>query len=184
MEEFTKVYSEGYTMDSVIYHTNTIMRCKNIDFGHINWFSVPEDFYNNTKCIMHIVDNIIDINAHDNNCKKAYTFFTKIIQYSSEPHIIHYMLNNSYISSKCFEIYFNFPSIFNEHNHVFCKCCPHKRFDKPTYYLTKVSLNRFKGYYNIEKYYDIIHTMLLIMKAQHKIPAIVIKHLIIPFIYQ
>ena len=116
-----------------------------------------------------------------------FNFFSKIIAHNYTPSIIHYMFNNGCINNKSFEMHFG---DFGKHIH-FCDCCPHKRFDKLTRYLTKVSLNRFKGYYNIEKYHDMMYIMLLIMKAQQKVPYVrstlpsaIIKHLIIPFIYQ
>ena len=186
MLEFTKVFPKGHDMKDCWSHKPTIMKCKNIDFGHVDWIDISPKFYDSTSCMVHIIDNIIDVNICDGHHKQAYTFFTKIIRYSNKPHIIHYMFNNGCINKESFTIYFNsriFDNDDNRHRH-FCKCCKYKQFDELTSYLTKVSFNRFKGYYNIEKYYDILKVMLLVIKAQHVIPTTIIKHLIIPFIYQ
>ena len=105
---------------------------------------------------------------------------------------MHYMVNNGCITKQAFKSDCGDASCCRHDN--FCKCCPHKHFGKLVKYLTKVSLNKFKGYYNLEKYYDMIYTMLLIMKAQQRLtstgstgkslPNTIIKHLIIPFVYQ
>ena len=179
MLEFTKVFYKGQIIG--IDDVDAIIMCKNIDFGHVDWLGGAV-FYNDTKCMFHIIDNIVDVNVHDGGDDTMYTFFTKIIQYSIDLHIVHYMLNNSCINDESFELYFDLVA-YTQHKQ-FCRCCPHKQFDKLANYLTKVSFGRFRGYYNIERYYDMLHTMLLIMKAQQKLPITVIKHLIIPFIYQ
>ena len=184
MLEFTEVFTKGYDVDNE--DIGTIMKCKNINFGHVNWTLFAGVFSDNIMCMVHIIDNIIDINVYGDNNIFAYTFFVKIIRFSKYPYVIHYMLNNGHVNNKSFEIYHSFSNDFNLHLRScnFCDCCPHKQFDKLTNYLTRVSLGKFTGYYNIEKYYDMMYTMLLIMKAQHKLPTTVIKHLIIPFIYQ
>ena len=185
MSEFTKVFTKGANMANHYDYSSIIMLCKNIDFSHVRWIHVHSSFYNDVQCMVHIIDNIIDINAHDNNDNRMYTFFTKIMQYSTSSYIMHYMLNNGYVNDDTFSIYSKYGYLDNTCNwHGSCKCCPNKRFDKLVNYLTMVSLNRFKGYYNIEKYYDMMITMLLILKAQQRVPSAVIKHLIIPFIYQ
>ena len=187
MLEFTKVFTKGQFVD--IRDIKTIMRCKNIDYGHVCWWHMCVDFYSNMYCVSHVVDNIIDINVCDSNNRNRYTYFVEILRHTSSSHIVHYMLNNCYINEKSFNDYLRYHSC--EDRNYFCECCPHKQFDKLTSYLTKVSLNRFKGYYNIEKYHDMMYIMLLIMKAQQKVPYVrstlpsaIIKHLIIPFIYQ
>ena len=182
MLEFTEVFPKGYKVYTNSTRTRTIMECKNIDFGHVDWFAMSRSFYNNAKYMSHIIDNIIDINTHDNNLDNRYTLFGKIVCYSSTPSIVHYMFNNGRINDTTFEIYFRI--LQHVPHRSFCKCCPHKQFNKLTNYLTKVSLDKFKGYYNLEKYYDMIYVMLLIMKAQQRLPTSVVKHLIIPFVYQ
>ena len=195
MLEFTKVFTKGQSMKKYRNHIETIMKCKNIDFGHVNWVDCSRQLYNEVECMIHIIDNIIDVNTHDYNHTQSYTFFAKILHYSCNTDIIHYMFNNGCINNESFRRYYEFLSSFNNlYRQAFCQCCPHKHFDKLTRYLTKVSLNKFKGYYNIEKYYDMMTTMLLILKAQQKmihirstlpnLPITIIKHLIIPFIYQ
>ena len=185
MLEFTDVFPKGYSMS---YNTNklkmgsmkeTVMKCKNIDFGHVSWVLECD----NIEYMVHIIDNIIDVNVNDNNCEAYYSFFNKIMRFSTTPYIIHYMLNNGYINNKSFNDYYDCLRFTGRP--IFCKCCPHKEFDKLTNYLTEVSFNRFKGYYNIEKYYDMAYIVLLILKVQSKnLPSTIIKHLIIPFIYQ
>ena len=188
MLEFTKVFIKGQCVN--YYDIETIMNCKNIEFGYVNWdnlFCVSVHY--NIDFMNHITNNIINVNAHDNDNIQSYTFFTRVIRYGQFSNMVHNMLNNGYINDESFEKY---------HSHdwlaeckIFCKCCPHKKYDKLVNYLTKVSLNKFKGYYNIEKYYDMIHTMLLILKVYPKLshieftlPSTIIKHLIIPFIYR
>ena len=177
MLEFTEVFLKRHDMSN---HKEIVMKCKNIDFGYAKWKKLDRDFYDNRSYMVHIIDNIIDVSAYDNNNPGLYTFFEKIIYYSTDSHIIHYMFNNGCINNKSFTPCFT----SSLGHHVFCKCCPRKHFDKLTYYLTAVSLNKFKGYYNLEKYYYMINIMLLIIKAQKNLPSVIIKHLIIPFIYQ
>ena len=115
--------------------------------------------------------------TEDGSTDSDYTFINKLLIYSSKPSILHYMLNNAYLNKK-----------------LFCKACKrslnkfdHKvlcRFGSLISYLTRISLKKFKGFYNIEKYYDMIYTMLLIIKVQQRLPVTIIKHLIIPFVYQ
>ena len=187
MLEFTEVFTKGQHVGINDNDIEIMMKCKNIDYGHVSWWTY-KDFYSNIQYVTHIVDNIIDINKYDNNNEHSFTYFTKILSYYNSSHTIHYVLNNGCVNEESFNIYQKLSSRIHDR---FCACCPHKLFDKLTSYLTKVSLNRFKGYYNIEKYYDMIYIMLLIMKAQQKLshtgstlPSAVIKHLIIPFIYQ
>ena len=181
MLEFTEVFPKDCIIINYPNYVETIMKCKNIDFGHTDWIVLSGILYDDVPCMVHIIDNIIDIDTHDNNRYTRYTFFGKVITYSRIPSVIHYIFNNGHINNKTFEIYF---SGLQTYHHNFCKCCPHKQFDKLTNYSTKVSLNKFKGYNNLEKYYDMLNIMLLILKAQQRLPTAVIKHLIIPFIYQ
>ena len=186
MLEFTKVFTKGQYID--MNNIEMIKKCKNIDYGHTYW-TMHIRFYTDITFVTHVIDNIIDVNAHNDGDKNNNTYFIKILRYASDPRVLHYVFNNGYINEKSFDDYLKCD--FYGHLKYFCRCCPRKQFDKLTSYLTKVSLNKFKGYYNIEKYYDIIYTMLLILKTQQKLPHIgstlpsaVIKHLIIPFIYQ
>ena len=88
---------------------------------------------------------------------------------------INYILNNGYISSGTFSFITSSPKILAPMIN---------KFRGLVKYLTNISLNRFTKFYNIEKYYDMVATMLLILKAQQRVPSAIIKHLIIPFIYQ
>ena len=183
MLEFTDVFRNGHDMtdcykDEAI---RTIMECKNIDYGHVIWMFSKKDFYNNINCMIHMIDNIIDVNTHDYHCANTYTFFVKVMYNCSILQITNYMLNNGYINNTSFEDYFD----LTRTQHCFKRVnYPNKHFDKLVNYLTKVSLSKFKGYYNLEKYYDMFHIMLLVMKAQQRLPTAIIKHLIIPFVYQ
>ena len=180
MLDFTEVFTKGYNMDKRDYET--IIKCRNINFGYTNWIYLDSSFYDEENYMEHIIDNIIDINVDDNADMGQYSLFVKIIHYSRNPLVIHYMFNNGYVNYSCFENYFG--KLCYTYHKSYCKCCPHKQFDKLVNYLTKISLNKFKGYYNIEKYYDMMTTMLLILKTQRLLPTAVVKHLIIPFVYQ
>ena len=182
MLEFTEVFPKGYSM-AKCDNLDIILKCKNIDFGHVCWNSLDDDdFYGNETYMFHIIDNIIDINTHDGRFVYLFPLFNKILRYSESPSIIHYMFNNGCVNDTSFKIYFD--GYWNMSHKRFCECCPRKQFNKLTNYLTKVSLSKFKGYYNLEKYYDMLYIMLLIIKVQQKLPSVVIKHLIIPFVYQ
>lgn len=156
-----------------------ILKCTSIDFGHVYW---PHNLYGEKSCInipllMHLIDNVIDINVCDNNNKYYHTLFTGIINFAHKSNR-RYMLNNRGISITSFESMYNYP--YN--------CLIHKKFYKKleglVIYLTSISLNKFTKFYNIHKYHDTINTMLLIIKVQTILPSSVIKHLIIPFVYQ
>ena len=162
MFEFTKVFAKGHIMDHD--DVRSIMKCKNIDYGHTSWIIFSGVFANDVVCTTHIIDNIIDVNVYNHNNYHLHTFFVDIMYFNKNPYKTHYMLNNGYINNKSFEELFRWVGRTCEYK--FCDCCSHKQFDKLTDYLTKVSLGKFTGYYNIEKYYDVMYTMLLIMKAQ------------------
>ena len=174
MLEFTQVFEEGYEISTK--DIPNILKCKNIDFGHVLWpDAYYSDFYSDYQLISHIIDNIIGVNVRDNNCVTRTTLLGKICYGEIIKSILSYILNNGYLGNLSFEIVNN---IFDIDNDIYTQS------NKLSNYLTIVSFNRFKGYYNLEKYYYITHTMLLVMKAQHVLPRTIIKHLIIPFIYQ
>ena len=181
MLEFTEVFPKGCNM-AKCDNLDIILKCKNIDFGHVCWCRLGSDFYDNKPHMFHITNNIIDINTHDNHSESMFPFFSKVVRYSKSISVIHYVFNNGCVNNESFEDYFE--SHWGFTHKQFCLCCPHKQFDKLTYYLTSVSLSKFKGYYNLEKYYDMLYTMLLILKVQQQLPSVVVKHLIIPFVYQ
>ena len=153
-------------------HMPLVLRCNNIDFGHVDW---PASFYsilNQNNKIM-----IIDIHVHDNNNTINYTFINGILKHGNIQTVM-YMINNRCISNYSFSCarphkYGNVAivSLYNNAKNL-------------TGFLTSISLGRFAGYYNLERYHYMIHTMLLITKVRTVLPKNVIKHLIIPFIYQ
>ena len=163
------------------------MKCKNIDFGHVYWMNMlySDVLAKNDKLLAHLVDNIIDVHAHDNNNVGYCTFMLGILSHKT-PSMLQYFFNNRYINDDHFGnehilLYINRSGVsvsppMNKYMYLQVK--------QLTNYLTSISLGKFKGYYNVEKYYNMIHTMLLIIKVQKKIPTSIVKHLIIPFIYQ
>ena len=174
MLEFKEVFSQGHMLEST--DVSLILQCKNIDFGYVGWRI--DGMYNNENLMYHIIDNVIDVDIHENNDTTYLTLFCKILHFCKNPIITHYMLNNGYISNETYN-----KKRMVKH-YCYNQCCTRKYYNKQLDYLTSISLNKFKGYYNLEKYYNILHVMLLVMKSQKKLPSSVIKHLIIPFIYQ
>ena len=151
--------------------TSIIMKCKNIDFGHVNWQLVDDKFYDNEQLMFHIIDNIVDINAYDNNNSiDYYNFISKIMRYSKKLPIAHYVFNNGGVNNDSFNDMYG-----RDKNY---------KYKQLVEYLTIISLNKFSRHYNIEKYYNVCHMLLLVMKVQRVLPTAVIKHLIIPFVYQ
>ena len=186
----TLEFREAFVKDCIISFTNIplVLQCRNIDFGHVLWPSCAcRNYYNNEQLMFHIIDNIVDVNVRDNNILDGFTLFDKIYieekyanigSNNNNKNIIKYFMNNGCINNLTFTIFkVNFDNRLNKYQSVI-------RFGNLVNYLTGISFDRFRGYYNIEKYYYMIHTMLLIMKAKQKLPNTIIKHLIIPFIYQ
>ena len=185
--EFKQTFPKGsYLLPK--YHL-TILKCKNIDFGHIQWSNrgnIETGIYNNKDLIFHIIDNIIDINAHDNNNKYSYTLFCRIISHSEDPLIIHHTLNNGYINNSSFkELHRSGTKIKCD-----CGCHLHNGYGGLVNYLTEISFGNIKGFLNLEKYYYMVLPLLLVMKRQSKVPNVnnipnnVIKRHIITFVYQ
>ena len=175
MLEFKEVFSEG----SMVCESNEgdIIKCKNIEFDHVCW--VPLCFTNATLT-WHIIHNIVDINIveHQNGGRNSATLLDNIIFYTYDSNVyIEYILNNVHISNKLFAS-----------NSSSLKLYKYKGLVK---YLTKVSLGRFTRFYNIQKYYDTCVIVLLVMKSlqfnkqiTNSLPSNIIKHLIVPFVYQ
>ena len=69
MLDFTEVFPKGCNIAKYYNCAETIMQCTNIDFGHVWWIELRNDFYNNEKCMFHIIDNILDVNVRDNNSR-------------------------------------------------------------------------------------------------------------------
>ena len=168
MLEFTKVFPKGTRV--IISSTEEIMKCKNIEFDHVCWST---DIFKNFELVCHITDNIVDVNVIEyeiNRCL-SHTLLGNIINYSKHDDIcIEYVLNNGHINSETFDS-LDECGEYSQHRHL-------------VEYLTKISLNRFTRFYNIDKYYDTATIMLLIIKTQQRLPSAIIKHLILPFVYQ
>ena len=167
------------------------MKCKNIDFSHTKWSPL---IFSNTEYVCHIVDNIININMgeyryeHSQCCTLLHNIIMCAFALKSHEHAIqstNYLLNNGNVSNNTF-IFLNHYS-YPQYGPILYK---YKHFVK---YLTKISLGRFIGFYNIEKYYDTCVILLLIIKVYQRspnnghnqwLPPNVIKHLVLPFVYQ
>ena len=183
-------FKRTFPKDHIIHSRDIplIMKCKNIDFGYVNWCSeLPCYYYNDKGLMAHLIDNIIDITVKDGASASNFTLFDKVMCYSDRSSIKKYMLNNGYVNyGICHRV-----SLWGNSNSVNSTFLKYMSLIN---YLTNASFGRFKGYYNIEKYYYIVHIMLLIMKVQQKmacigstlpsLPPVVIKHLIIPCVYQ
>ena len=185
MLEFTEVFTLGQCVDR--YSIYTIIKCKNIDFSHVAWIF---DIFDDEQAIYHITDNIIDINAaeYDIPGYPSYTLLEYIIRNTTSCNItvgnrqaLYYLLNNGCINNDTFTFYNDDKYNDDEYNDGHLTLSKYKYLVK---YLTDTSLGKFKGYYNIKRYYDMVTTMLLILKAQQWLPSTIIKYLIIPFIYQ
>ena len=175
MLDFRRTFTEGHVM--VNNDIPTIMQCKDIDFGHVDWQKFNnKQVYNNVTPMSHIIDNILDANAHDNNDVGRYTFIGKILSYSNNSLVIEYVYNNIGINMETFKR--------NSLEFRIVTTTFYKQSNQLVKYLTSVSLGKFPKYYNIVKYYDMIYTMLLVTKIQKIVHNAIIKHLIIPFIYQ
>ena len=176
--EFKEAFSKGHKI--IMSNIPLILQCKNIDFGHVDWFHYLRSFtsfYDDEQLMMHIIDNIVDLSVQDGSIKSTYTFIHKIITYSTKQSILYYLFNNGYLHKKLFSVM---------HDKMLTKfdCKILNKFASLIRYLTDVSLGKFEGFYNIEKHYYMVTTMLLILKTQQQLPSAIIKHLIIPFIYQ
>ena len=114
--EFTKVFPKGH---KIKYHdVRTILQCKNIYFNHTHWtHNEDRGWHNNVAAVKHIVDNIIDMNAHDNNMVYLPTFFGTIIICSKQSAAIHYVLNNGGINN------YSFTSLYGNPDCMFTSCC-------------------------------------------------------------
>ena len=178
MLEFTQVFSRG----TIVYKSDitTIMRCKNIDFSHVFW---DGRIFNKSPVVYHIIDNVVDVNIfeHTYGANNCYALMDNIVRHysTSNPNEvvsrINHVANNGHISNSTFRF------VTNLHDNLVPMI---NKFRGLVKYLTDTSLNRFTKFYNLDKYYDMVITMLLILKTQQRLPSAIIKHLIIPFIYQ
>ena len=126
--------------------------------------------------VYYITDNIVDINVleHQNDRYDSYTLLGNIVIFSNNDDVCaKYVLNNGHVNNETF-------SSLDE-----CDgCVEYSRHRHLVKYLTRISLTRFTKFYNIDKYYNTATIMLLIIKKQQRLPSAIIKHLIIPFVYQ
>ena len=156
----------------------TILKCKNIDFGHVDWQRISHrNYFSDERLMIHLVDNVMDADVHDNNNRDYFTFVLKVCCYTKDRSMRECMLNNCGVTNSSY-------AKIDKHANDVRKYKWHNKYKQLVRYLTDVSLNRFTKYYNIIKYYDVIYLMLLIIKVQRKVPKIVVRHLIVPFIYQ
>ena len=191
--EFTQIYQKGYMI--TLNDVDTIMKCKNIDFGHVTW---PSSFFNDTDVICHIVDNIVDVNVVEHTSKicYSYTLLQNIYNYVRDNQSIiynwdmigiYYLLNNGHVNEDTFVFMDNYGYIYETNNPLTKILNQYKCFVE---YLVNLSMNKFTRFYNVEKYYDTCVIVLLVIKRYQKLgtnkwlPTSIIKHLILPFIYQ
>ena len=83
----------------------TVMKCKNIDFGHINWNIDIAGFYSNVivdtaGLLTHLTNNIIDVHADSDN--PYLSFIGGICAYRNET-ALKYVINNRCIDNKFFD---------------------------------------------------------------------------------
>ena len=175
--EFKETFKKGHrlTLDDI----PTILQCKNIHFGHVKWFPHLYSVVlgDNKELLVHVVDNIIDVNVHNDDDVSYSTFLVGILTFGYVA-TKKYFLDNRCIDNNVFEKCRRYDSVYHG---------IHRKYSKVSglvKYLTTVSLNRFIGYYNLDKYQHIINVMLLVMKVQTVLPKNVVRHLIIPFVYQ
>ena len=192
MLEFKEVFPKGHNITH--RDTQTIMKCKNIDFGHVMWplscrintYFGPDNtdaiIYSYDQLMYHIIDNIVDINTYDNDDPDGrYTLFSKIIHIQNKS-VISHILNNGGVNNRTFKIIRADCSLHYTQSNLL------QQSSKLVKWLTDISFSRFVGYYNLEKYYYILPVLLLVTKTQQKshnhLPTNIIKYLIIPYIYQ
>ena len=175
------------------------MQCRNIDFGHTMWeiYSLCNRLKDDTHLLAHLTNNIIDISTECGNNVHYHSFISSIIYYCDNS-MLHYVIDNRCIDNKFLtKMYTKTKSYVGYEPRFYSKLL------KLSMYLNSTSLYKYPGYYNLEKYRYMIHTMLLIINVQQvlphpelalkslpqrvalkSLPKCIIKHLIIPFVYQ
>ena len=178
--EFKETFEKGQSVK--FNDIPTIMQCKNIDFGHVDWAigsMYSGVLVNNTNFMAHLVDNIVDITVHDNNNPACYSFMCNVVAHSNET-VFKYVINNRCVNNELFAC-------------IDKECMPYlcyqyvniiQNLSKWLTHLNNTSLYKFTGYYNLEKYHYMIPIMLLVTRVQTVLPKCIIKCLIIPFIYR
>lgn len=195
MLQFNETFNKGHEITKS--DAPLIMKCTNINFEHTKWKPVKNDytyFYEDHDLIKHIIDHVVDINKHDNDDYKRSTLMEKIVQLN-DLKLFEYVLNNGYININSlnihkYKIYGRYYRMINQTIYNMKNKC----FDdlkKFVLFLDKVSFGQFKGYYNLLEHNYIMFIMLLVIKVIKKsntnmycLPLPIIKHKIIPFIYQ
>ena len=184
MLEFKEVFPRGTVISTK--NENDILNCKNIDFNHCEW---TYNVLSNYTVLCHIVDNIVNINANEYILNKlshvphishiSRTLLRNITEIVTRDNtnikLINYILNNGHVTSDTLDV----RNICGYQTEIMLR-----KYANLVIYLTKVSLSKFTGFYNIEKYYYMINTMLLILNTQKVLPKNIVKHVIVPFIYQ
>ena len=173
MLEFTKVFIRGDLLD--VQHINDVRACKNIDFNHVRWsFNIVRDY----STICHIVDNILDINAFEwksNSFTLLHIIICAFKSLKQRDASIKYIMNNGYINVNTLDV---------ADRYAYVTRIRLGEYRNLVIHLTKISLGKFTGFYNVEKYYDTMIVMLLILKVHKVLPKNIVRHVIIPFIYQ
>ena len=183
MLDFKNAFTKGHKIDST--DIETLMMCKNIDFGYVDWTNLDSRaHYNNANLMLHIIDNILDITANDNRVEGYLSFVILLLYYNGSIWIINRLFDNGGVTYDIFDSIYTNCYDKCEYKQCVIHLHVHQKHIQLLKYLTSVSLNKFTKYYNLVKYYDMIHTMLLIIRVQKRVPNIIIKHLIIPFVYQ
>ena len=180
MLNFETVFTKGYSItDDDI---PTLMQCTNIKYSHTNW---TYGIFRDIKVVQHVVDNIVDVNDPEygsDMCTLLYNILClNYINCTRDHSNVKYILNNGYINKDTISRINNCSGRLLQSSIISSNI---STVGKLIDYLTDVSLDKFTRFNNVEKYYYMIHTMLLIMKKQHLVPPRIVKHLIIPFVYQ
>ena len=178
MLEFTEVF----TRDTMLYAfqiNDNIHKCKNINFNHVRW---SRTIFRDYSMLCHIVDNVLDINATE--CKLSSTLLDNVIlsAYGSNQIVksINYVMNNGCINIDTFNI-----NTLDINNYLLDTInTTLNKYKNLVIHLTTISLSELTRFYNVEKYYDTMIVMLFILKVHKVLPKNIIRHLIIPFIYQ
>ena len=174
MLEFREVFGESQEIK--VKDILLIKQCKNIDLRTRYWFCGLFTYYihEDDKLMTHLVNNIIDIYAYADIDDTHYTFASGVLR-NGTTSMVKYMFNNRYLSNNGI----NYMCMWAGSHIRLCK-----QLRQLINYLTMVSFNKFWGYCNTEKYHGMIYIMLLVTKVQKRLPFTIVKHLIIPFIYQ
>ena len=184
MLDFKDAFTKGHNI--TFKDISTLMICKNIDFSHTNWMCIAtSQYYNDVNLMTHLIDNMLDIYAVDSDKSSDYPFIIILLYYNNDTIcLIDTLFNNAGVTYDFFDKIKSTRCTFGVYHECVNALRGHQKHIQLLKYLTDISLNKFAKYYNLVKYYDMTYTMLLIIKVQKKVPNTIIKHLIIPFVYQ